>query len=190
MTVLNAMKLISLICSLFFVAGLRPVHGQWGISYDEEHAYLGYRWNAGDKKHPSVEGLAEVLANRKKELPLKHVSFFTYFLNDPIIQAELQKEYQSKHPALLADALKSSGNLHNPKVAPLRSKFSECLLQTPTVVKINELLSASGYTVKKAEHEKFFINKEKEVPKFYAVVWLILEAKADQKSQPPTTQRD
>jgi hypothetical protein len=85
---------------------------------------------------------------------------------------------------MLADALKSSGNMHNPKVLPLRSKFSECLLKTPTVAKMNELFSSTGYIIAKAECEKFEVNKEKEVPSFECYVWLTLEAKADQKPQP------
>ena len=166
------------------IAGWHPASGQWGISYDTEHAYLGYRWNEPDKNPPSTNGLAETLATRKKDLPLKQISFIDYFVNDPKIQKELMKEFRTSYPELLSDALKSSGNIHNPKVFPLRAKFSECLLKTPTVVKMNELLSATGYIITKAECEKFEVNKEKEVPSFTCYVWLILEAKAEQKLQP------
>lgn len=178
------MKTNSLVCAIFMILGLLPVSGNWQISYDTEHAYLGYRLDEPDKKPPSTDGLAEILATHKKDFPLKQISFFTYFLNDPKIQEELLKELQSSYPELLADALKSSGNLHNPKIAPLKAKFSECLLKTPTVVRINEQLSITGFFVKKAEYEKFYINKEKEIPTFYAVVWLILEAKGDEKPHP------
>ncbi len=178
------MKTNSLICAFFMILGLLPVSGNWQISYDTEHAYIGYRLDEPDKKPPSTDGLAEILATHKKDFPLKQISFFSYFLNDPKIQEELLKDFQSSYPELLADALKSSGNLHNPKVFPLRAKFSECLLKTPTVAKMNELFSATGYIIARAECEKFEVNKEKEMPSFECYVWLILEAKADQKPQP------
>lgn len=178
------MKTNSIIYALLMILGLLPVQGEWIISYKDEIAYLGYNWKASGKKPPSTDGLAEILTNRQKDFPLKQITFFTYFLNDIKIQQELLKEFQSSYPELLADALKSSGNLHNPKIAPLSAKFSECLLKTPTVVRINEQLSATGFTVKKAEYEKFYIIKDQEIPTFYAVVWLTLEAKADPKPQP------
>lgn len=178
------MKIIPYLCFCFIFAGLHSANGQWGISYDKEYAYLGYRWNVSDKKPPTTDGLAEILANRKKDVPLKQISFHTYFLNDPKIQEELMKEFRTSYPELLADALKSSGNLHNPKVLPLRAKFSECLLKTPTLMKMNELFSVTGYRITKAECEKFELNKEKEVPSFECYVWLTLEENADEKLQP------
>ncbi len=173
-----------IIYALFMILGLYPVQGQWIISYKDEIAYLGYNWHAYDKKMPSTDGLAEILATRQKDFPLKQISFHTYFLNDPKIQEELMREFQKSYPELLTDSLKSSGNIHNPKVFPLRAKFSECLLKTPTVAKMNELFSATGYIIAKAECEKFEVNKEKQVPAFECYVWLILAAKSDQKPQP------
>lgn len=166
------------------ILGLFPVQGEWIISYKDEIAYMGYHWHASDQKPPSTDGLAAVLADRKKDLPLKQISFHTYFVNDPKIQEELMTEFRTSYPELLSDALKSSGNIHNPKVFPLRAKFSECLLKTPTVVKMNELFRATGYIIARAECEKFEVNKEKEDPSFTCYVWLTLEAIADPKPQP------
>jgi hypothetical protein len=69
--------------------------------------------------------------------------------------------------------------MHNPKVLPLRSKFSECLLKTPTLSKINEAFLAHGFSVTRIDFEKFTINKDKQQPTFFAVIWLILEPKID-----------
>jgi hypothetical protein len=65
--------------------------------------------------------------------------------------------------------------MHNPKVLPLRSTFAECLLKTPTLIKLNEAFIAHGYSVKRVEFEKFEIDKENKATPFHAVIWLILE---------------
>jgi hypothetical protein len=91
------MKTNSFVYAIFMILGILPVSGSWQISYDTEHAYLGYRLDEPDKKPPSTDGLAEILANRKKDVPLKQISFFTYFLNDPKIQEELMNEFRTSY---------------------------------------------------------------------------------------------
>jgi hypothetical protein len=109
---------------------------------------------------PRINWLTDFLASREKSVPLKHITYSKYFNDDPTVQAELLNEFRSRFPELLADAFKSSGNMHNPKVLPLRLKFSECLVMTPTLAKINETLLAQGYSVKRIEFEKFWIDKK------------------------------
>ena len=122
-----------------------------------------------------IKWLTDFLTSRDKSVPLKHITYSKYFNDDPTVQGELLNEFNSRFPNLLADAFKSSGNMHNPKVLPLRSKFSECLLRTPTLTKINQALFAEGYSVKRIEFEKFSINKEKKTTPFHAISWLIVE---------------
>lgn len=93
-----------------------------------------------------------------------------------MIQKEVLKEFRLRYPKLLEDALKSSGNMHNAKVLPLHSKFSECLLKTPTLARIKAALRVHGYTVDKVSFEKFRIEKGEGEPNFHAIIWLLLEA--------------
>ena len=130
-----------------------------------------------------IKWLTDFLASRDKSVPLKHITYWKYFNDDPTVQAELLNEFRSRFPDLLADAFKSSGNMHNPKVLPLRSKFSECLLTTPTLAQINVALLAQGYTVKCISFEKFEIDKEKETTPFHAISWLIVEPFANEEAQ-------
>jgi hypothetical protein len=143
----------------------------------------------GEKKHtenedvPSIKQLVVNFASRDKSVAVRHITFWSYFNNDPTIQAELLSEFKTRYSDILTEAFKSSGNMHNPKVLPLRSKFAECLLKTPTITKLNEALSAHGYSVKNVEFEKFEIDKKKEATPFYAVIWLILEPVNNEEAQ-------
>jgi len=130
-----------------------------------------------------IKELVDSFALSDKIVAVTNVTFWTYFNNDPTIQAELLSEFKSQHPDILTEAFKSSGNMHNPKVLPLRSKFSECLLRTPTLTKIKEALVAHGYAVKRVEFEKFEIDKEKKETPFHAVIWLILEPIKQEETQ-------
>ena len=136
-----------------------------------------------------IKWLTDFLASRDKSVPLKHITYWKYFNNDPIVQAELLNEFKSRFPDLLTDAFKSSGNMHNPKVLPLRWKFSECLLRTPTLAKINEALQVLGYSVKRIEFEKFWIDKEKKTTPFHAISWLIVEPIETEEAQQAGTEQ-
>lgn len=129
---------------------------------------------AAPEESPSLRRFAQILASHPPEKPLEHLSFHP-FSTDELIQRELMEAFRSSYPKLLEDALKSSGNMHNPKVLPLRAKFSECLLKTPTLVKLQALLLTHGHTLTGASLEKFEINKETTPPSFRAYVWLQLE---------------
>ncbi|MGF1655764.1 MAG: hypothetical protein ACFCU3_02165 [Verrucomicrobiales bacterium] len=169
------MKILYLIFPIFVVCGGLTARGEWKLTEHERHAILLYERDS-EGATPSVEGLEEVLAQRDESLPLKHVTFWTYFNSDPTVQGELVREFESRFPGILAEAFKSSGNKHNPKVLPLEAKFSECLLQTPTVAKINDVLFAHGYSVARVEFEKLSIDTDNPATPFRAALWLILEA--------------
>lgn len=127
--------------------------------------------------------LTDFLASRDKSVPLGHITY-GQFRDDPKVQAELMNEFALRYPELLADAFRSSGNMHNPRVLPLRARFSECLLRTPTLAGMKAALLAHGYTVKGIEFEKFAINKGKEDTPFHAVVWLIVDPIENGAAQP------
>ena len=89
---------------------------------------------------------------------------------------------------LLEDALSSSGNMHNPKVTPLRKVFSECLLATPSLQKVDKIFRKHGYTISSVSHEKFRIDKALKTPVFKAITWLKI-TKTEQGSTHQSTAR-
>jgi hypothetical protein len=119
----------------------------------------------------------------------KSITYWKHFNDDPTVQAELLHEFRLRFPDLLADAFKSSGSMHNPKVLPLREKFSECLLKTSTLSRIRKALLAQGYAVKHVEFEKFWIDKEKKATPLHAMTWPVIEPIAIGEAQQGNTQR-
>jgi len=128
--------------------------------------------------------LNEAILNFEKKAPdasLKHVWMALYFDSDSKSQSEVKVYLEKHYPKLLSAALKSSGNLHNPKVTPLREPYEEAILSTSFVASLNEALSHVGYKVSGASSEKFFIDSR--AHKFSAAVWLYT-AKTEQAGAP------
>ena len=173
------MKIIYISTLAILSCGIISAKEGWSLTERDGSAYIGYDTEPESEAAPSVDGLAEILATRNKDIPIKHAYFGAYFLEDSRVQDELLKEFKTSYPVLLANALKSSGNMHNPEVHPLRLKFSECLLKTPTLSKINEVLITQGYSVTGIQSEKFSINKEQQTPRFHAIIWLMIEPQSD-----------
>ncbi len=163
---------------LFFISVIPTIvtSGNW-ISYADKNgktAFLRYQ-KLGDTDVPSLKGLRKALDSRNEreaKLPLTGLNFTDYFLNSEELQKELFEVFQSDFPEILKEALKSSGNMHNPKVIPLRSKFSEVLLKTKTVREIEAALNSIGYSIESVSSEKFSIKKGETRPTFFSFVWL------------------
>jgi len=94
-----------------------------------------------------------------------------FFDSDSKSQSEIKAYLKEHYPKLFSVALKSSGNLHNPKVIPLQEPYEEAILSTSFVSSLNEALSHIGYKVSKASSEKFFIDQRSKT--FSAAVWLM-----------------
>ena len=170
------MKISIFSLATLLTCGTSAAEGKWNITEHSGKANIGYVW---DKGTPSTEGLAPLLAARNKDIPLNVVTFGGYFNHDQTIQNELLIEFKRRYPELLQNALRSSGNRHNPKVLPLRYKFSECLLHTPTLTRINEALRGHGYSIARADLEQFWINKDEKDPTFFSIVVLVVEPSGD-----------
>lgn len=177
------MKILRVIFPLLLVCGVTTAMGEWKLKQYEGQEILLHDWDVKREDSPSIEGLAEILSSRDRSIPLKHVTFWTYFNNDPKVQGEVMAEFKSRYPDVLAEAFKSSGNMHNPKVLPLRSKFEECLLATPTITKINEVFLTHGYSVTQISFEKLSTNKENKAKPFSAIIWLMLEPSLKKEAQ-------
>ncbi|MEZ5300495.1 MAG: hypothetical protein R3F11_07520 [Verrucomicrobiales bacterium] len=166
------MRLLALIC-LTLSGAAALAGGSWSLHVGENGASIAYRPAASDDPGLDLEGLEKALAGRDAAIPIKHISLIGGFEAIPAIQAELKAQFEADYPDLLAAALKSSGNMHNPKVLPLRAKFPECFLKTPSVKKINKVLAAHGCAITGISFEKFYIDKaDPKAPAFHAFLWL------------------
>ncbi len=66
------------------------------------------------------------------------------FLEEGAFQDELFAALKKGAPKQLQEALKSSGNMHNPKMYELWEPFQKAVLDTPTIAKLNISLGAYG----------------------------------------------
>ncbi len=117
--------------------------------------------------------LEKAILSFQKEAPntsLKHIWMGLFFDTDARSQSEIRSYLEKHYPSLLSAALESSGNLHNPKVTPLREPYQEAILATSFVASLNETLSRIGYKVSRVSSEKFVIDKHSAT--FSAAVWL------------------
>ncbi len=87
-------------------------------------------------------------------------------LSEDSFQDEIFAVLERKAPDRLKEALKSSGNMHNPKVEALYGDFVKALLSTPTITKLNASLAPYHFKVSDAvsdlDIEEFTLEK---VPK-------------------------
>jgi len=89
------------------------------------------------------------------------------------LQEELREYYETKLPKELDKALKSSGNLHNPTLAPLIKDFPSAFKSTTLYKKLEESVKDRGYGIdKEITFEKFTIYKSEKPYLFSADVWL------------------
>jgi len=78
-----------------------------------------------------------------------------WLLQDETLQKEVFAALERDAPRELKEALKSSGNMHNPKMVQLWKPFEKALLATPTLTKLNASLAPYGLTISHAGAEKF-----------------------------------
>lgn len=119
----------------------------------------------------------DVLASVEQAIAKKpeagEIPFMHFFHHSSNLHKELAAQFKKDHPKLWKAALSSSGNMHNPKVLPLRAKFPETLRKTPTLKKIEARLNQTGYSLGKISFEKFAIDQKEDTITFYSIVYAL-----------------
>lgn len=69
------------------------------------------------------------------------------FLTDAFLQSEIQNQLAMAHPSEMAEALKSSGNMHNPKLSFLYSALEPAILDTHSMVCLMKVMDSYGYAL-------------------------------------------
>lgn len=104
----------------------------------------------------TLDDLLSSVEKLKDPTEPRWVELTKYLEKNSAIHKELLEQFQKDYPKLLKDALSSAGNPHNPKIIPLRGVFAECLLKTPTVLKVAEKLKGMGLMLDGVVFEKFW----------------------------------
>jgi hypothetical protein len=122
----------------------------------------------------TLAGVFRKLANEGLIQRVKFVALYPY-LRDPEFQKELFTALERKAPKTLHAALKSAGNMHNPKVTKLYKPFMESVLNTVEVKRIAVELAAYDLRITRASGEKFMLVNEMGQPRFRCGLMLEIE---------------
>ena len=96
---------------------------------------------------------------------------------EPSFQREVIEKLGEHAPQELAIALESGGGTYeNPKLDPLHRIFDEVVLQTETVLAIDEQLAVIGKRVSGASHEKLVFRKTEEPLAIHFFLYLDLDS--------------
>jgi hypothetical protein len=146
-----------LAAALLFIC-MAPATAGWIGRVSPEHlvspgsASIVYSSHQADGA-PTFSGALDDLARRGHVQRLEGVALHA-LVRDPSFQKELMAAVKQSAPKELAEAMRSAGNMHNPKMVQLREPFEKAVLLTPTVKKIDLDLARHGLLVVSAATEK------------------------------------
>ena len=140
-----------------------------------EHTVVNIWYSeAPNEGQATLDGAFKQLAQEGQLHHLKSVALYP-FLRDPGFQKQLFSALERKAPRTLRAALKSAGNMHNPKVTKLYKPFMESVLDTSEVKRIAPELAAHDLKITRASGEKFMLVKEMGQPRFRCGLTLEIE---------------
>jgi hypothetical protein len=175
------MKNIIKFFAIFALAA--PVWAGWTVyDYPEFSAYPGMAGlNCSTNRSEGYADFGDALKQLERRGWAQRLK--TLVIHDFIHEADFQKELfsvlQRTAPKALHEALRSSGNIHNPKVDQLYGPFMEAVLLTPRVRKIAGELASQHLKVMKASGEKFELMKEKGERRFWCTLVLDIDKIAE-----------
>ena len=98
-------------------------------------------------------------------------------LRSDVLQAEIQTYLKIHYPKKLSAAYSSAGNVHNPKIRPLRKPFEEAFINSSYVQSLATILRNHGYEITGISTEKFMLIEGKY---FDAMTWLEIKKLTNQ----------
>lgn len=159
-----------LLALIFLTASVCFGADRWAIGVvptDTTRGYIGI-------SHEGYESLSDAILQFHTEAPDVRLSHIWIGLNldrDTNAQREIMDYLQKHYPKELSRAMESAGNMHNPKMIPLRKPFEEALMATTFVSDVKADLAKIGYDVSGVNTEKFTFNTQ--TNSFSAATWLM-----------------
>lgn len=140
---------------LCFLSISLPVQAGWLVTPDGARITYSAKQSEG---YASFDQALQELSDSGRIQKLDGI-FAHWLLPDDTFQKEIFTTLERDAPRELTEALKSAGNMHNPKMHQLWKSFEKALLATPTITKLNASLAPHGLTVSRASVEKFELGK-------------------------------
>lgn len=162
------MKTAFILAVLLLGTAITTMHAGWIAVTDHARIHYLAQPNVG---HATFDEALKELADANRVQAFDGIVAHA-LMHDETFQKELFSAFEHDSPRELKEALKSAGNLHNPKMNQLAKRFVKAVLATPTVRRINAALAAYGLRVSGAGIEKFGIRKNDAGPRFSGSLWL------------------
>jgi hypothetical protein len=181
-----------LLVALLFIY-MSPALAGWVVGVDQKHLVpsglvsIEYSEHRGDGDE-TFRGAVDALAQSGKIQRLEVIALH-WLVQDASFQKELISALQKSAPRELAEAARSSGNVHNPKMIQLRRPFEAAVLTTPTVKSINADLSGYGLHVSGVSTEKLSLVDIDDRRDFMCFLWLEVSALRPNNSFKPKPPR-
>ena len=157
-------RLFLFICIIFSA----PLEAGWIVLPDLPRLLYSHEEAKG---YSSLEDALAHLSNSGRIKTLDGI-LASDLLQDDTFQNELFAALEQHAPHELKEALASAGNMHNPKMHPLRKPFLQSILVTPTVRKFNAELAPFSRHVSSASLEKLELRKVPSGRRFFCILWL------------------
>lgn len=160
--------------ALFFTLLLcASLHGgpQWESRARSQSATKGYITisTTGSEDFGAV-----LRAHLSKGISLEHIYLARSWTEDRRLQEQLLTTLQVITPRETDEALRSAGNMHNPKVIALHSAVATAFLRTDLVHSLNSELHKHGLEINRVSLEKLTLRRDGNAPTIDACVWLVV----------------
>jgi hypothetical protein len=148
-----------LLAMILFTASACFAADKWAIGVtpgDSMRGYIGI-------SREGFDSLSEAIANFHTKAPgvqISHIFIGLVLDHDARAQNEILKFLHGHYPNELSEAMKTAGNMHNPRVMPLRKPFEEAVMATSFIKNVQADLAKIGYTISRVEIEKFVFIKQ------------------------------
>lgn len=169
------MTLRSILALLLFVSPCLAAE-KWTIGVALKDNTLGHIAISQDGFDSLTDAVLQ-FPNQAPQARLTHIWIGLTADHDALAQKEIVGYLQQHYPKELKAAMESAGNMHNPKVIPLRKPFEEALLSTTFVKNLQADLAKIGYEVSGVSTEKFSFIKQ--TNSFSADTWLMTKKNAE-----------
>lgn len=167
----------SILFSVMFVLFIRSGYCGWITEIykpgDPLSEYIGIRYDADSTKgHKIIKSALLELSNKEKINNLSGINISERLESDTTFQKEILSELRLNNAPELDEALRSSGNIHNPKVRDLYVPFTNAVLHTSLVKQINTELTSFGLKIVEVSPEKLAIKERNGKKYFIAILYL------------------
>jgi len=168
------MKLIAIFVLLFSSLAVRSPAG-WVVDESEPGGQSIQYSTKPDEGYAMFNDAVKKLVDQGKK---PHGVALHTILGDKAFEDELAAVLERDSPREWHEALKSAGNMHNPKMIQLGPAFRKAILATTQVREMEAMLANHGLRISRVSYEELQLLKTDQGRRFIGFVWLIIEDSA------------